>query len=94
MDANMSPGTIAIVQTVTSRYRKVARNFRFAIIATSVLDRPRAHLRAPFHRSVHDLRLRCLTLRHTATSQYWQKLQSKVSTAVARVMEGDVADRF
>lgn len=37
--AKVSPGTIAKVQTITSRYRKVAlKNFRLVFIAASALD--------------------------------------------------------
>src|SRR4029450_6588124 len=41
MYANESPGTMAIVKTVTSTHRKVGPpNFRFGFMAASALDRP------------------------------------------------------
>src|SRR5580765_5356727 len=39
--ASVSPGTMAIVQTTPSRYRKVAaKNLRLGFMASSALDRP------------------------------------------------------
>jgi hypothetical protein len=65
MYANESPGAMAIVQTATSRYRKVAlKNFRFGIITTSALDSPLepdesiANRTGHFSRPVHDMRVR------------------------------------
>lgn len=41
MLANVSPGTMAIVQIITSRYRKLAsNNFRFGFMAASIVDSP------------------------------------------------------
>jgi hypothetical protein len=41
MDANVSPGTMAMAQTIASMYLKVSlKNFRIGFMATSAADRP------------------------------------------------------
>src|SRR5882672_4389818 len=73
MHANESPGTMAIVQTVTSTHRKVGRqNFRFGFIAASALDRPFEHVCSA-----------CFTVGSSSPWKYWQKLQSKVLASSA-----------
>ena len=83
MHANESPGTMAIVQTVTSTHRKVGRqNFRFGFIAASALDRPLEHVCSRTH-NLHNVRSACFTVGWSSPWKYWQKLQSKVLASSA-----------
>src|SRR6266576_509305 len=52
--ADVSPGRMAIVQTITSRYRKVAlKTFRLGFMATSTLDHPLAPNESIKHACAH-----------------------------------------